>query len=49
VAMWSKAWTVFAHSNVEIMGSNPTQGMDIVTCYATEYTLFELLVRLFTN
>jgi hypothetical protein len=25
----SKAWTVFARSNAEILGSNPTQGMDI--------------------
>jgi hypothetical protein len=25
----SKAWTVFAHSNIGIMGSNPTQSMDV--------------------
>jgi hypothetical protein len=25
----SKAWTVFACSNAEIVGSNPTQGMDV--------------------
>jgi hypothetical protein len=29
VAMQSKACTVFAHSNAGIMGSNPTQGMDV--------------------
>jgi hypothetical protein len=26
---WSKAWSVFAHSNIRIMCSNPTRGMDI--------------------
>jgi hypothetical protein len=25
----SKAWTVFTHSNTGIVGSNPTQGMDV--------------------
>jgi hypothetical protein len=25
----SKAWTVFARSNAGIVGSNPTQGMDV--------------------
>jgi hypothetical protein len=25
----SKAWTVFARSNVGIVGSNPTRGMDV--------------------
>jgi hypothetical protein len=25
----SKAWTVFARSNTGIVGSNPTQGMDV--------------------
>jgi hypothetical protein len=29
VAVRSKAWTVFAHSNIEIVGSNPTGGMDV--------------------
>jgi hypothetical protein len=29
VAAWSKAWTVFAHLNAGIVGSNPTQSMDI--------------------
>jgi hypothetical protein len=28
VAAQSKAWTVFARSNTDIVGSNPTQGMD---------------------
>jgi hypothetical protein len=28
-AMRSKAWTAFARSNTGIMGSNPTQGMDV--------------------
>jgi hypothetical protein len=29
VAAQSKAWTVFARSDSEIVGSNPTQGMDV--------------------
>jgi hypothetical protein len=29
VAAKSKAWTVFTRSNTGIMGSNPTQGMDV--------------------
>jgi hypothetical protein len=29
VAAPSKAWTVFARSNAEIVGSNPTQGIDV--------------------
>jgi hypothetical protein len=29
VAARSKAWTVFARSNVGIVGLNPTQGMDV--------------------
>jgi hypothetical protein len=29
VAALSKAWTVFARSNAGIVGSNPTQGMDV--------------------
>jgi hypothetical protein len=29
VATRSKAWAVFARSNAEIEGSNPTQGMDV--------------------
>jgi hypothetical protein len=29
VAAQSKAWNVFARSNTEIVGLNPTQGMDV--------------------
>jgi hypothetical protein len=29
VTAWSKAWTVFVHSNARIVASNPTQGMDV--------------------
>jgi hypothetical protein len=29
MAARSKTWTVFALSNTDIMGSNPTRGMDI--------------------
>jgi hypothetical protein len=29
VAARSKAWTVFAHSDAGIVGSNPTQSMDV--------------------
>jgi hypothetical protein len=29
VAARSKAWTVFARSDAEIVGSNPTQGMNV--------------------
>jgi hypothetical protein len=32
VAAQSKAWIVFARSNAGIMGSNPTQGMDVCVC-----------------
>jgi hypothetical protein len=28
----SKAWPVFARSNAGIVGSNPTQGMDVCVC-----------------
>jgi hypothetical protein len=28
----SKAWTVFSRSNAGIVGSNPTQGMDVCLC-----------------
>jgi hypothetical protein len=31
----SKAWTVFARSNVGIVDSNPTQGMDVCVCVYT--------------
>jgi hypothetical protein len=29
VAPQSKAWTAFSRSNIGILGSNPTQGMDV--------------------
>jgi hypothetical protein len=29
---WSKARTLFARSNTEIVGSNPTGGMDVCVC-----------------
>jgi hypothetical protein len=29
VAAWFNAWTLFARSNAGIVGSNPTQGMDV--------------------
>jgi hypothetical protein len=29
MAALSKAWNVFARSNTDIMGSNPTHGMDV--------------------
>jgi hypothetical protein len=32
VAARSKAWTVFARSNAGIVGSNPTEGMNICVC-----------------
>jgi hypothetical protein len=40
----SKAWTVFAHSNAEIMGSNPTQGMDV--CIVCLFVFLLLFVEL---
>jgi hypothetical protein len=40
VAARSKAWTVFARSNAWIVGSNPTQGMDV--CIACVYSVFVL-------
>jgi hypothetical protein len=33
MAARSKAWTVFARSNAEIVGSNPTQGMDVFVLF----------------
>jgi hypothetical protein len=32
VSAWSKGWTVFARSNTEIVGSNPTQGIYMCVC-----------------
>jgi hypothetical protein len=40
VAARSKAWTVFARSDYEIVGSSPTQGMDVWCVYA--FILFVL-------
>jgi hypothetical protein len=40
VAARSKAWTVFARSNTEIVGSNPTQGMYV--CIVCVYSVFVL-------
>jgi hypothetical protein len=37
VAAQSKAWTVFARSNTEIVGSNPNQGMEV--CIYSELVL----------
>jgi hypothetical protein len=37
VADQSRACTVFAHSEAGIVGSNPTQGIDV--CYAYEFIL----------
>jgi hypothetical protein len=44
VAERSKAWTVFAHSEAEILHSDPTQGMDIwcVCVYIYAYSVFLL-------
>jgi hypothetical protein len=35
----SKAWTVFARSNVGMVGSNSTQGMDICMCVYSVFVL----------
>jgi hypothetical protein len=41
VATRSKAWTVFARSNAGIMGSNPTQSMDVfVRLFCISVVLF---------
>jgi hypothetical protein len=39
VAAQSKAWTVFSPSNAGILGSNPTQDMDVCVCV---YSVFML-------
>jgi hypothetical protein len=39
VAARSKAWTVFARSNTGIVGSNPTQDMDVCGIYSV-FVLF---------
>jgi hypothetical protein len=35
----SKAWTVFTRSNAGIVGSNPTQGMDVCVCVYSVFVL----------
>jgi hypothetical protein len=44
VATWCKAWTVFARSNAGIVGSNPTQGMDVCVCVYSAFVLSCVLV-----
>jgi hypothetical protein len=39
VAALSKARTVFARSNAGIVGSNPTQGMDVCVCVYSVFVL----------
>jgi hypothetical protein len=38
MAARSKTRTVFARSNTEIMGSNPTRGMDVGVCSVCVYS-----------
>jgi hypothetical protein len=39
VAARSNTWTVFASSNAGIMGSNPTQGVDVYVRYSVSVVL----------
>jgi hypothetical protein len=39
VAARPKARTVFARSNTEIVGSNPTGGMDVCVCSVCDYSV----------
>jgi hypothetical protein len=39
VAARFKAWTVFAHSDAGIVGSNPIQGMDVCVCVYSVWVL----------
>jgi hypothetical protein len=41
VAAQSKAWTVFARSDAGIVGSNPTEGMDV--CIGCVYSVYVLV------
>jgi hypothetical protein len=41
LAEWSKAWTVLARLDAEIVGWNPTPGMDIYV-YVYVYSMFVL-------
>jgi hypothetical protein len=41
VAAGSKAWTVFGRSNAGIVGSSPSQGMDVsIVCVYSVFLLF---------
>jgi hypothetical protein len=40
VAARSKARTVFARSKARIVGSNPTEGMDVCVCVSSVFVLF---------
>jgi hypothetical protein len=40
VAARSKAWTIFVRSNAGIVGSNPTEGMDVCVCVYSVFVLF---------
>jgi hypothetical protein len=44
VARWSKAWAVLARLDAGIVGSNPTQGMDVYV-YMYVYSAFVVLYR----
>jgi hypothetical protein len=40
VVALSKAWTIFARSNTGVVGSNPTQGIDVCVCVYSVFVLF---------
>jgi hypothetical protein len=41
VAARSKPWAVFARSNIGIVGSNPTRGMDVcIVCFYSVFVFF---------
>jgi hypothetical protein len=40
VAARPNAWTAFARSNAGIVGSNPTQGMDVCVCVYSVFVMF---------
>jgi hypothetical protein len=46
MATQSKAWTVFPRSNAGILGSNPTQGMDV--CVYSVFVLGSGLVMVWS-
>jgi hypothetical protein len=39
VAVRSKAWTVYAHANTEVVDSNPTCGMNVCVCLLCVWVL----------